>query len=132
MAFERKSVADLFQSIGSHRHRFLREVRRLSEIPVRGLVIEGTLHEVDHYEPYGHITASQTLGTVLSWFDISYHIPARFCGSRDYAKRTIMSWMRFGKRRLDGHDKHTLYDICPICGGGGPVPHRARCRASGA
>jgi len=127
MAIERKSVADLFGSIGRGRDNFLMETRRLHEMPVSGLVVEGTLANVNNYEYRGNMTGNHAIGVLLSWFCVNYHVPAMLCGTRTLTRAVILAWLRMGKDKLDGRSHHTVGDICPSCGGGGPVVHSSRC-----
>jgi ERCC4-type nuclease len=44
---ERKSLEDFVRSVTAERERFWRELERLAEFPVRGVVIEGSIGEVE-------------------------------------------------------------------------------------
>jgi len=134
MAIERKSVADLFGSLGKGRERFLREVRRLHGMPVSGIVVEGNLARINSFDGSkgyrGRMVPSQIIGAIISWFLVNYSVPIMLCDTRRLTEGVVLSWLRIGKTRLDGEGRQTTHDICPVCGGGGPVVHSPMCRVS--
>ena len=124
ISVERKTVADLYGSLGAGRRRFLRCVRRLSLLPVRAVVIEGSMSDIMAYPNPGRLTAATVMGTVTSW-SVAYGLPVWFAGDADGARAVILSLLRFGRERLGPGYRHG--DIPCACGGGRPVPHASRC-----
>lgn len=68
VAVERKSVDDLFQTVGRGRDRFKREFERLAAMDVAGVVIESTLTGILKRPPvHSRVSPSAVVNTCLSW-----------------------------------------------------------------
>lgn len=83
---ERKSLADLYSTLGQHRERFEAEVRRLTRYRYAAIVVEATASDVLFAPPSrSHLHPHAVLGTCLSW-SMSYGVPFLFCDSREVAE----------------------------------------------
>ena len=96
-------------------------MERLGAVPVRGLVVEGTIGNVLEGVPYSKVAPRSVLGGTLSWFYIGldgpagkwdiengpweegdvipWHyriVPVAFCDTRAIARDVVKSLMRFG------------------------------------
>lgn len=68
VAIERKSVADLFASVGRERDRFEREIERLAAMEVAAVVVEGDVAEIAaNPPPNTRMKPKAVLRTMLSW-----------------------------------------------------------------
>lgn len=105
IAIERKSVKDFYQSITGQRARFEREVRRLSEITVKAIVVEGRFSDVMLPLFYGsHLPPGTISGTVASWY-VRYGVPFWFLVERFEAERFTFKllfqfWKNFSEGRI--------------------------------
>lgn len=94
VSIERKSLSDLFGSIGHGRERFMRELERLRPYSHKAIVIEGTLADVrDGTEHSTRMHPSSVVGSLaaIQW---RYQIPVVFCGmnrstTTDYVHRML-------------------------------------------
>ena len=129
MSFERKSLSDLFGSVGKGRRRFLRTCRRLSVMPVRGLIIEASAEDIVNHSGYSKLQGTKVLATLMSWGGVAYGVPVWLCGTdRGLARDMLMGLLRFGRDRLRTGDGYRHAGPICTCGGGRPVPHSQLCR----
>lgn len=101
VAVERKSLADLFGTLGRGRSRFQRELSRATNRDFFAIVVESELSEILSSPPkFSKLNPLTVFHTVLSW---SVKYPARwfFCPGRDAAEATTI-WLleRFYRHRL--------------------------------
>ena len=89
---ERKSLADFVTSVTKERERFWRELERLAAFPVKGVVIEGAIREVEAMGTSGSRLRSQArpqaviASATAIWVD--FGIPVSWAGHRDLAEYT--------------------------------------------
>ncbi len=126
IAIERKSISDLFGSVGNGRKRFLMQVRRCSS--VEGCVlIEGSIRAVLHHKPRGKMDGRNAMATLLSW-SVAYRIPVFFADGLIEAQGVAISWMKFARRKIcEGSKYRHLGHICS-CGGGIHIGHKGTCK----
>lgn len=124
IAVERKSIDDLYNSLGANRARFLRCIRRLSMMD-SCMVIEGNVKDVLMHMGYGKLTPQQVMATVVSWA-AAYRIPMWFASTRDEARSFTMTWMKFALAKYEDEAWRHRGPVCP-CGGGPKVTHSSRC-----
>ena len=92
IAFERKSLPDLYTCLGKDRGRFTEELRRFRDIDHRFLVIEGTEHEVLTPQYYSQIApASVRMALVSIELKYGLHI---YYGTRKDIERYILDRLR--------------------------------------
>lgn len=101
VSFERKSVEDLFGTLGKGYSRFKKEITRAQkDNALLIIIIEGTLSDV-----YNGIEHSQRKGeqVVRQLFTIMvrYHVPFVCCGSRrEMAKYIVESFESLGREHI--------------------------------
>ena len=93
---ERKSLADLVQCVGRERRRFENVVHRLLAFPVRLLVVEATWRDLEAARWRGRVTATQVLGSTLSW--ISRGLPIVMAGNPQQAGRLVSRFLFLAAR----------------------------------
>lgn len=103
---ERKSIGDLFGTLGGRRENFEREISRLNDqCRVAAVMIEGSYSHISNFHEHGPDPAS-VIGTMISWgqrYPNVHWIPA---GSRDMAERlTFRMLERFWLDREDANKK---------------------------
>lgn len=106
-AIERKSVADLCQSVTRGRERFERELHRLRGFSFARVLIVGSPHEVQ-------ATAAnpKSVFSSISAFEARYGVPFIWEPSPDLAARLIERWAWFFWR--DRADLGRKSGACPI------------------
>lgn len=126
IAVERKSIPDLINSVGEGRERFIRQVRRCSQ--VEGCVlIEGSIRAVLGHVPRGQMNGRRALATLMSWSQ-AYSIPVFFADGLVEAQGVALSWMKFARRKIcEGSKFRHAQPICS-CGGGTTISHGGRCK----
>ena len=68
LAVERKSLADLFGTVGRGRQRFERELARLDTMPVAAVVVEATWDEIIRRPPaYSRLRPKVIHRSVIAW-----------------------------------------------------------------
>ena len=104
VCIERKSLQDYVQSVIKQRERFLREVKKLREIPYACIVIEGDLTDImgKRYRSGAH--PNSVLGATLSLL-IDYNIPVCFCSDRQLAKTFTEMFLKRVYRKLTSDKK---------------------------
>ena len=88
---ERKSLTDLYSTLGQHRDRFEREHQRMAAIVQQGgsccVVVEADWETAIHLPPsHSKLSPRSVLGTAISWGDIKYHVPWYFMPDRRFAE----------------------------------------------
>ena len=99
VCIERKSLQDYVQSVIKQRDRFLREVKKLTEMPHCCIVVECDLSDVmgKRYRSGAH--PNSVLGATLSLM-IDHKIPVCFCSDRQLAKTFTEMYLKRVYRRL--------------------------------
>lgn len=110
IAIERKSLADLFMTLGSHRARFRREHERLAALDYAAVVIEGTMDDAVRFPPpHSRLVPKVVFRTALAW-SIKFHVPWIWTGSRRLGEittfRLLEKWWK--KRIQNEEDKQRL------------------------
>lgn len=84
---ERKSLSDLYGSLGHGRDRFRREWERMAEMERAAVVVEASLHDVRCSPPaYSSMHPRAVVHTLISWH-ARYGVPVIYAGSRKYGKQ---------------------------------------------
>lgn len=90
VAFERKSHADLWGSMGSGRARFERCVKRLAKLDYAAIIVECTLDEACvPPKQVQRLQASSVVGGLISW-GVQYSVPTVYVGSRAAGERFVL------------------------------------------
>lgn len=105
MTIERKSLIDLFSTLGQHRERFEREFMRMSEMDFSAVVIEGDFRMIldpNRNDPMfpSKLNPHSVIGTIQSW-SIKYGVSWWPCPNRLFAEQ-----MTFGI--LDKFYRYTI------------------------
>lgn len=89
IAFERKSLSDLFGTVGNGRERFEREIVRASRLYYFGIVIEATLEELLMGTPHSQMNPRSVIGSLHAW-ELRYpSIHVHFAGTRPLAAALV-------------------------------------------
>lgn len=90
VAFERKSHADLWGSMGAGRARFERCVQRLAELDHAGILVECTLAEACIApKRVQQLQAASVVGGLISWA-VQYGVPTVYVGDRASGERYVL------------------------------------------
>lgn len=77
IVIERKSLADLYGTLGQHRQRFEREMERMQEFRHKAIVVEADLVQIATWKPpYGRLHGRSVIGTLIAWaqrYDVHVH-----------------------------------------------------------
>jgi len=88
ISVERKSLSDLFSTLGQRRAQFRDEHRRLSYKEFGVVVVEATMQDIiNNPPPYSKMNPELVYRTVLSW-STTCRVPYFFCGDRRFAEIT--------------------------------------------
>jgi len=79
VAIERKRNGELQSCCGTDRERFIAQIERMREFPVRWLVVECTFDDVALGLSRSNINPLSVLGTIIK-FGSDWQIPTMFCG----------------------------------------------------
>lgn len=86
VAVERKSLPDLFGSVGKGRDRFRREWERLAKMERAAVVIEASLSDVRCSPPaYSAMHPRAVVQTLIAW-SVRYDVHVVFAGSRRFGQ----------------------------------------------
>jgi ERCC4-type nuclease len=86
---ERKTIPDLWGSLGQWRERFMKEMDRSLEYPIRYLVIEGTLSDINKGFRYSKLSAEYILASLIS-LEVKYGVHVVFTNKRKDIARTYV------------------------------------------
>lgn len=78
---ERKSIPDLWGSLGQWRTRFMKEMDRSLEFPIRYLIIEGSLKDIKAGFRYSKLTAEYIMACLTS-LEVKYGMHVVFTDKR--------------------------------------------------
>ena len=104
---ERKSLEDLFSTLGQHRERFEREHERMAEMRRAAVVIEASWWEILQLPPgYSKLNPKVVFRTSLSWF-VRYGVPWFAVGDRRLSEVFTFrflekAWKEFSDDQIDG------------------------------
>lgn len=91
VAVERKSLEDLYGSLGRNRNRFKREIVRLNELEFAAVVVEAdwaALKDPDKHRAVWHSTlnSASVIGTIMAWDQRYRNVSWYFPGTRSEAE----------------------------------------------
>ena len=95
---ERKSLADLTQSLGRERERFDKEMHRILAYPHRCLVIEGTMQDIIEQRYLSKISPNSVLSSLMGY--ASHGIPFVFCGARSQMCDLVKRFLFISAQRI--------------------------------
>ena len=106
IVIERKSLADLYGSLGNGRERFRAEFERLGVYGYSAVVIEAGLDQIaapwPHLKHATKLHPSSVIGTLLAWSQ-RYGVPVWTCPDRSFAClltfRALYRWWLDAERR---------------------------------
>lgn len=101
MAIERKSLEDFVASAITHRERFGRELRVLSEFDLGCIVVEGSLEDVLSHRYRSGAHESSVFGAALSII-VDHRVAVFFCGDRQIACHFVEGLLCRYHRRVSG------------------------------
>ncbi len=86
VAVERKSLADIYSTLGQHRDRFEEEHARMAEMKRAIVIIEATWFDIVKWPPeYSRLKPKTVLRTSISWF-LRYGVPWMVAEDRRFAE----------------------------------------------
>jgi DNA excision repair protein ERCC-4 len=91
---ERKSVADLVQSVTRERDRFSRELQRMRAFDFRRLLIVGALADIEAHRYRSQANPKSVIASVTA-FEIRYQLPVCYCPTPEAAATQIERWATF-------------------------------------
>ena len=102
VAVERKSLSDLFTTLGQARARFVRELQRLASYDFAAVVVEGTWEDVLVRPPSrSQLNAKTVFRSVVAWQQRYPRVHWWMCPSRAFAEvATFRMLERFWKDRM--------------------------------
>lgn len=90
---ERKSLADLYSTLGQHRERFEEEFKRLAEFKRAVVVVEAGWYEMIHWPPErSKLNPKTVFRTALSWH-VRYGVPVIPAEDRRFAEIWTFRWL---------------------------------------
>lgn len=108
VAIERKSLADIFSSVGGQRKRFEKEVQRLAAMEYAAVVIEATLEECLAPQPYSQMNPKAVVNTLLAW-SVKYRLAVFFAGNRRFGRavtyRLLEKFFNYQQEKRSGQSK---------------------------
>lgn len=102
VCIERKSLEDLFQTLGRGRERFERELMRMSEYDYSEIVIEGDLRAIFQNPPLTQMRPKSVYRSLIA-LSQRYNVKVWPCPNRSFAgKHIYLTLMRFWQDRQPG------------------------------
>lgn len=102
ISIERKSKADIYQSIGKGRKRFEREIKRLSCYDLGGILIEASVKDLLKTPPYTIMNPKSVINTLISW-RIKYDVDIFFVSeNRLYCEAFLLNLFKFYLKHAKG------------------------------
>jgi ERCC4-type nuclease len=90
---ERKSLADLTNSVGNDRERFMKEILKMRQFAFRGLVIEGWQEDIWEHRYPSAITPQSVMGS-LDALSVRCDLHLYWCGDSQGAARCVEQLVR--------------------------------------
>jgi ERCC4-type nuclease len=88
VAIERKSLADLFSTLGQNRERFVAELERLNELDFAAVVIEAPVSMiVGQPPPHSQLRPKTVIRSIIAWQQRYRHVHWWPCTSRSQAEQ---------------------------------------------
>lgn len=104
ITIERKSLCDLYGSVGAGRERFEREFQRMTEFDYAALVIEADLGCIIKNPPeYSRMRPKAVFRTLLSW-SLKYGVYVWPCPDRGFAEKTTYLLLKFWWEKREKQD----------------------------
>jgi ERCC4-type nuclease len=98
---ERKSLIDLYGSVGKNRERFRKEQERLSAMEYSAIVVEAPLHTIATNPPkYSNMSAKSVFRTVLFWSTV-FKVQWFPCKCRRMAEVVTFRLLNYWYKRLE-------------------------------
>lgn len=91
VSVERKSIDDLLMCVGQERERFDREIQRLLGYPIRAVVVEGTITQIERGEYRSKVHPNAAIGSIMSWQ--AKGITFLFCENHETAGRLTAKFL---------------------------------------
>lgn len=103
VACERKSLNDLYHTIGSDRDRFIRELQRLAEYEFAAVVVEAEWSEIiDNPPRHSRLDPRTVYRSVLAWQQRFPRVHWLMCPGREFAEvTTFRIFERWLKEQAD-------------------------------
>ena len=103
IAYERKSISDLYSTLGQDRARFVRELERLADYPVAGVIVEATWEDiVCRPPPHSKLNPKTVYRSILAWTQRYPRIHWFLAGPRRLAEVTTLRLLeRFWRDRQE-------------------------------
>ena len=104
VAIERKSLADLYGTLGQHRERFEREHQRLAAMDFAAVVVEADWYTILNAAPvFSSLSPKTVYRTILSW-TMRFGVTWFLMGTRDLAEETTFRllerfWIGYSVKR---------------------------------
>lgn len=109
IALERKSLADLYSTLGSRRNDFEAEFQRMAVLGYGAVVIEADLKAIADPNAWlkhpTRLAPKSVLATLIAWSQ-RYHVHVWTCPDRDYA--TILAYRLLTRWARDHHEHRTV------------------------
>lgn len=103
---ERKSLSDLYSTLGSNRDRFRAEHERMAEMKRACVIIESTWYEIIGWPPErSRLNPKVVMRTSISWF-VKYGVPWFTCEDRRFSEICTFrflekAWREFGVKSTE-------------------------------
>ncbi len=101
---ERKSKADLFQSVGRERERFQKEFERLTFVKYSAIVIEADWREIERKPENTIMNPAAVRNTIFSWC-LKYNVIPILANDRQEAERLTFEFLAWAWRSLKRGEK---------------------------
>lgn len=102
IVIERKTPAELYQTCGSGRARFVKELERMRSYVFRAIVIEGTPTMIGSAGDRSQLEFNTIMQTLISW-QLKYDLHIIFAGNRKMAMRIVANLLlKYAKERKRG------------------------------
>ena len=88
---ERKSIADIVQSVTHERERFERELTRMRGYDFRRLLIEGTVDQIEAHQ-YRSLAEPKAILASVTAFEVRYSLPVAWCATPAAAAAQVERW----------------------------------------
>ena len=109
ITIERKSLTDLFGTVGKGRKRFEAELQRMVEYRFAAVVVEADWVTVLRHPPTRSRLNPKTIYTSVIAWQIRYGVHFWFCPNREFAQKTTYRLLdRFYRDNADHGDKKRL------------------------
>jgi ERCC4-type nuclease len=100
---ERKSLTDLYGTVGAGRERFVRELERMAGMVRACIVVEASLHTILYNPPERSMMSPRSVvGSLVSW-SARYNIPIFFAGDRTHGQALTLKFLtKYHQYKIEG------------------------------